>query len=134
MARSTDSSRAVGIKRQPGLSVLTFFLPILSLDVLDLLSSILETLSEENARDPLVLCSALGSAMARAALLEARDLDPISLSLHGAILRTTEDPFATAIETARRLASLDPTRRRLWRALRGPGFIDRFHAFVVHKL
>jgi hypothetical protein len=75
VARSTDSSRAVGIERQPGLSVLTFFSPILSLDVL-----------------------------------------------------------ATAIEIARRLACLDPTRRRLWRALRGPGFIDRFHAFVVHKL
>jgi hypothetical protein len=75
VARSTEPSRAIGIERQPGIWVLTFFSPILSLDVL-----------------------------------------------------------ATAIETARQLASLDPTRRRLWRALRGPGFIDRFHASVVHKL
>ena len=229
MDRSTDGSSAVEIERQPGLSVLTFRSPILSLNILDLLSSILESLAEENAQDPLVLCSghssvflagahlaeianldvsssrayawrgrravrrlenhpgptvaaingscsgggfdlvlacdamiagpgarfshpgiqrglvtgwsgttrlpsALGNAMARAALLETRELDPFSLSFHGAILRTTADPRATAIETARRLASLDPARCRLWRALRGPGFIDRFHASMVHKL
>lgn len=80
------------------------------------------------------LASALGSAKARAALLETRDLDADSLSTHGAVQRVAEDPFAIAIETARRLAALNPARRRLWRALRGPGFIDRFHASVVHKL
>ena len=80
------------------------------------------------------LASALGSAKARAALLETRDLDTDSLSTHGAVQRVAEDPLATAIETARRLAALNPARRRLWRALRGPGFIDKFHASVVHKL
>jgi enoyl-CoA hydratase/carnithine racemase len=80
------------------------------------------------------LPSVLGSATARAALLETRELDPGSLSSHGVILRTAEDPRTTAIESARQMASLDPARSQLWRALRGPGFIDRFNAFVVHKL
>jgi enoyl-CoA hydratase len=80
------------------------------------------------------LASALGSAKAQAALLETRDLDADSLSTHGAVQRVAEDPLGTAIETARRLAALNPARTRLWRALRGPGFIDRFHASMVHKL
>jgi len=80
------------------------------------------------------LPSALGSAIARAVLLETRQLDPLTLSNHGAVLSSAEDPIGAAIETARRMASLDPVRWRLWRTLRGPGFIDRFHAFVVHKL
>jgi len=80
------------------------------------------------------LPSALGSATARAALLEARELEPVSLSIHGAVYQTAKDPVATATEKARQMASLDPSRCRLWRALRGPGFIDRFNAFVVHKL
>jgi enoyl-CoA hydratase len=229
MDRSADGNRAIGIQRLTGVTVLEFSSPILSLDVLDRLSSTLESLAAENAHDPLVLCSAhpsvflagahlaeivnldassselyarrgrrairhlenhpapivaaingscsgggfdlvlacdaliagpearfihpgirrglvtgwsgttrlpsaLGSTTAHAALLETRELDPVSLSIHGAILRTAEDPLATAIESARQMASLDPVRCRLWRALRGPGFIDRFHAFVVHKL
>jgi len=80
------------------------------------------------------LPTTLGSATSRAAFLEARELDPVSLSIHGAVLRTAGNPRAIAIETIRRMASMDPRRCRLWRALRGPGFIDRFHAFVVHKL
>lgn len=229
MDRSADSFVGIEIERQPGVSVVTFSSPILSLDVLDGLSLTLETLAAENAPVPLVLCSAhpsvflagahlteianldasasgpyarhgrrairnlekhpaptvasingscfgggfdlvlacdaliagpgarfshpgirrglvtgwsgttrlpsaLGSATARAALLETRELDPVSLSFHGAIHQTAEDPLATATEKALQMASLDPSRCRLWRALRGPGFIDRFHAFVVHKL
>jgi enoyl-CoA hydratase len=80
------------------------------------------------------LSTATGSTTARAVLLETRELEPASLALHGGLLRTNEDPLATAIEWARHMASLDPSRWRLWRALRGPGFIDRFNAFVVHKL
>jgi enoyl-CoA hydratase/carnithine racemase len=224
-----DPDRPIGIERQSGVLVLEFASPILSLDILDRLTSILEALAKDGAHDPLVLCSAhpsvflagahlaeianldasssqpyaqrgrqavrhlenhpaptvaaingscsgggfdlvlacdamvagpgarfshpgiqrglvtgwsgstrlpsaLGSATARAAMIEARELEPGSLRAHGAIVQTAEDPVATAIETARRLASLDPARSRLWRALRGPGFIDRFHAFVVHKL
>jgi enoyl-CoA hydratase/carnithine racemase len=227
--RFADGTGVIGIERRPGVTVLEFTSPILSLDVLDGFSAALEALAADNLHDPLVLCSAhpsvflagahlaeianldasssgpyaqrgrrairnlekhtaptvaaingscsgggfdlvlacdaliagpgarfshpgirrglvtgwsgttrlpsaLGSAIARAALLETRELDPLTLSNHGAILSSSEDPIADAIETARRMASLDPARWRLWRALRGPGFIDRFHAFVVHKL
>ena len=229
MDQRADRAGTVGIQRLTGVTVLEFASPILSLEVLDGLSSTLESLAMENEPDPLVLCSAhpsvflagahlaeiadldasssgpyarrgrrairdlekhpaptvaaingscsgggfdlilscdalitgpaarfshpgvrrglvtgwsgttrlpsaLGSATARAALLETRELDPVTLSFHGAILKTAEDPVAAATERAVQLASLDPMRCRLWRALRGPGFIDRFHAFVVHKL
>lgn len=229
MDQFANGNNKIGIERLPGVTVLEFVSPILSLEVLDRLSLTLEALAAEDAHDPLVLCSAhpsvflagahlaeianldasssgpyarrgrrairnlekhpaptvaaingscsgggfdlvlacdaliagpgarfshpgirrglvtgwsgttrlpsaLGGATARAALLETRELDPVSLSFHGAILRTAEDPVAAATEKARQMASLDPMRCRLWRALRGPGFIDRFHAFVVHKL
>jgi len=229
MNRPADGIDTIGIKRPPGVTVLEFTSPILSLNALDWLSSSLELLAAENVPDPLVLSSAhpsvflagahlaeianldasssgqyarhgrrairslenhpaptiaaidgscsgggfdlalacdaliagpgahfshpgirrglvtgwsgttrlpsaLGSATARAALLEARELEPVSLSIHGAVYQTAKDPVATATEKARQMASLDPSRCRLWRALRGPGFIDRFNAFVVHKL
>jgi enoyl-CoA hydratase/carnithine racemase len=76
----------------------------------------------------------LGSATARATLLEPRNLDAPCLSSCAAVHRIADNPLEAAIETARRLASLDPVRWQLWRALKGPGFIDRFHASVVHKL
>jgi enoyl-CoA hydratase/carnithine racemase len=227
--RSSDGSDAIGIERLAGISVLEFASPILSLDVLDRLTSTLVALAAEEPHHPLVLRSAhpsvflagahlaeianldafssgpyarrgrrairhlenhpaptiaaingscsgggfdlalacdvliagpgarfshpgvrrglvtgwsgttrlssvLGRTTARAALLETRELEPASLSIHGAILHTGEDPLSTAIESARQMASLDPSRWRLWRALRGPAFIDRFNAFVVHKL
>jgi len=229
MDRSADGTSEVGIQRLPGVTVLEFASPILSLQVLDGFSSTLESLATDSAPDPLVLCSAhpsvflagahlaeisnldasssgpyaqrgrravralekhpaptvaaingscsgggfdlvlacdalitgpaarfshpgvrrglvtgwsgttrlpsaLGSATARAALLETRELDSVTLSFHGAILGTAEDTLAAATKKALQLASLDPMRYRLWRSLRGPGFIDRFHAFVVHKL
>ena len=80
------------------------------------------------------LPSHLGSATARATLLEPRDLDASSLSSYVAVDRMAGDPVDFAIETALRMASLEPARWELWRALKGPGFIDRFHASVVHKL
>jgi enoyl-CoA hydratase len=80
------------------------------------------------------LPSAAGPAVARAVLLETRQLDAVPLSARGAVHSITGDPQPTAIELAHRLASLDGSRLRLWRALRGPNFIDRFHASVVHKL
>jgi enoyl-CoA hydratase len=80
------------------------------------------------------LPTAMGRADAVAALLETRELEALSLEKHGAVRRVDGDPFAEACDFALRLASLNPSRIRLWRALRGPGFIDRFHASVVHKL
>ncbi len=229
MVPSADRAGTFGIQRLPGVTVLEFSSPILSLELLDGFSSTLDSLATEKRPDPLVLCSAhpsvflaganlaeianldasssepfarrgrrairglekhpaptvaaingscsgggfdlvlacdaliagpqagfshpgirrglvtgwsgttrlpssLGSATARAALLETREIDPVSFSFHGAILVTTEDPLITATEKARQMASLDPVKCRLWRGLRGYGFIDRFHASVVHKL
>jgi len=229
MDPSADRTGTIGIQRLPGVTVLEFSSPILSLELLDGFSSTLESLATEKGPDPLVLCSvhpnvflagahlaeianldasssgpyarrgrrairdlekhpaptvaaingscsgggfdlvlacdalitgpqasfshpgirrglvtgwsgttrlpsALGSTTARAALLETREIDPVSFSFHGAILLTAEDPLIAATEKARQLASLDPEKCHLWRGLRGPGFIDRFHASVVHKL
>jgi hypothetical protein len=135
--RFADGTGVIGIERRPGVTMLEFTSPILSLDVLDGFSSALQALAADREHDPLVLCSAHPSvllAIAGAVLLGTRQLDPLTLSNHGAVLSVAEDPIAAATETARRMASLDPARWRLWRTLRGPGFIDRFHAFVVHKL
>jgi enoyl-CoA hydratase len=76
----------------------------------------------------------IGEATAGAVLLETRRLDAVSLAATGAVHRTAEDPVEAALEKARHLTSLDPVRWELWRALKGPSFIDRFHASVVHKL
>jgi enoyl-CoA hydratase len=76
----------------------------------------------------------LGSAASRSALLQAADVRVASLP-DGLVVRlATGDPFEDAIETARHLASPNAIRWRLWRGLKGSGFIDRFDAFVVHKL
>ena len=229
MARLTDGRTAIECDHLPDVLVLTFSSPILSLDVLDQFSSILQNLTEKSAHGPLVLCSghpsvflagahlaeiatldasssapyarrgreairrlenhpaptvaaingscsgggfdlilacdaliagpdarfshpgirrglvtgwsgttrlpsALGGAMARTALLETRELEPDPLSHLGSVHRTVEGHREIAIEKARQLASLDPARYQLWRALRGFDFVDRFHASVVHKL
>jgi enoyl-CoA hydratase/carnithine racemase len=76
----------------------------------------------------------LGSATSRTALLQARDIEAASAVDRLGVRQTLGDPIEEAIETARRLASLEPSRWRLWRGLRKPGFIDRFYASVVHKL
>jgi enoyl-CoA hydratase/carnithine racemase len=80
------------------------------------------------------LPSATGRVNAVAALLETRELEVTSLGKHGAVHRADRDPLTKAFDVAQQLASLDPSRLRLWRALRDPVFIDRFHASVVHKL
>ena len=77
---------------------------------------------------------ALGGAGAAAAVLETRELGAHSLASHGALRPVAGDTLARAIEEARRLSSLAPARRHLWRSLEGLGFIDRFAASVVHKL
>jgi enoyl-CoA hydratase/carnithine racemase len=80
------------------------------------------------------LPDALGGQAARAALLEARELDAGALLASDTVLFSVQDPLEGAIESARRLAAGDPEKWRLWRSLRGPGFVDRFRASVVHKL
>jgi hypothetical protein len=55
----------------------------------------------------------------------------LSLGLVG---RTSADPLQDAIEMALELARLHPSRRRLWRLLRGGRFVDRFRTSVIHKL
>jgi len=80
------------------------------------------------------LPSRLGSTAARAAVLEPRTLDASSLAGCSAVARVADEPVDVAIETALRMASLEPLRWELWRTLKRPGFIDRFHASVVHKL
>jgi enoyl-CoA hydratase/carnithine racemase len=80
------------------------------------------------------ISSLLGGATARATLLEPRSLDAPCLAAHAVVDRIADEPVDVAIETARRMSSLDPARWELWRALGRPGFIDRFHASVVHKL
>ena len=77
---------------------------------------------------------ALGGAGATAAVLETREIEADSLARYGTVHQVAGDTLPRAIALARRLCSLDPTRHRLWRALEGPGFIDRFAASVVHKL
>lgn len=76
----------------------------------------------------------LGSAASRSALLQAADLGAAALPKGFIVRQAAADPFEMAIETARHLASLNLEGWRLWRDLKGPGFIDRFDAFVVHKL
>lgn len=77
---------------------------------------------------------AMRPSAARAVLLEGRRLDSeIALSL-GLVDRICADPVRGAVEKTLELARLDPSRLRYWRLLRGSRFVDRFRAFVVHKL
>ncbi len=63
----------------PGVTVLEFVSPILSLEALDGLSSALESLAAENGPDPLALCSAHPSVfLAGAHLAEIATLDASS--------------------------------------------------------
>jgi enoyl-CoA hydratase/carnithine racemase len=80
------------------------------------------------------LPAAVGTTGARSVLLEGREIDAGFLETFTAVRRVTGDPLEIAIESAAEQAALDPIRRRLWRMLRSPCFIDRFHASVVHKL
>ena len=79
------------------------------------------------------LPSRLGGSKSRAALLQTAVVSARHEEDRSLVHRTSEHPFDEAIETARRLASVEATRWRLWRGLKRPGFIDRFNAFVVHK-
>ena len=77
---------------------------------------------------------AIGPTAARAVLLEGRRLDSETALSLGLVDRICADPVRGAVEKTLELARLDPSRLRDWRLLRGSRFVDRFRAFVVHKL
>jgi len=77
---------------------------------------------------------AIGPTAARAVLLEGRRLESEAALPLGLVSRICTDPVRGAVEKAHELARLDPSRLRYWRLLRGRRFVDRFRAFVVHKL
>jgi len=77
---------------------------------------------------------AIGPTAARAVLLEGRQLDAETALSLGLVNRICADPVRGAVEMALELARLDSSRLRYWRLLRGSRFVDRFRAFVVHKL
>ncbi len=76
----------------------------------------------------------LGRSNVRRMLLEGASLNGRAMVDLGLVQSVSDEPGAEAIDTAISLAALDSERLRLWRALRKPGFIDRFRATVVHKL
>ncbi len=77
---------------------------------------------------------AIGPTAARALLLEGRRLDAETALSLGLVARICADPVRGAVEKALELARLEPSRLASWRLLRGRRFVDRFRAFVVHKL
>lgn len=77
---------------------------------------------------------AVGTTPARTLLLEGSKLDAAEARAIGLVCSIDADPAAEATRKGLELGALDRSRRRLWRALRGPGFVDRFRASVVHKL
>lgn len=81
-----------------------------------------------------VLPHALGPDNVRRMLLQGFPLDGQAMMETGLALATRENPEVEAIDAAISLGALEPERLRLWRALRKPGFIDRFRATVVHKV
>jgi enoyl-CoA hydratase len=81
-----------------------------------------------------VLPGWLGPSLVRRALVAAQPLTPKELATVGVVTEAHGDPVAHGMQLARDLAAIDSRRLHLWRLLRGPGFVDRFRATVVHKL
>lgn len=81
-----------------------------------------------------VLPGLLGPNLVRRALVAAQPLTPEELAAVGLVTKVNGDPVIRGMEMARDLAAADSRRMDLWRLLRGPGFVDRFRATVVHKL
>ena len=79
------------------------------------------------------LAGRLGPGVMRRVFLEGRALDAAAMAALGAVREIADDPAPAARSAARELASLHPSRLSAWRLLRGPGFVDRFRAFVVKK-
>ncbi len=78
--------------------------------------------------------AAVGPSLARALLIEGRRLDSEMALALGLVSRICPNPRRGAVAKARELARLHPSRRTLWRQLRGGRFVDRFRASVIHKL
>jgi enoyl-CoA hydratase len=78
--------------------------------------------------------AAIGASLTRALLIEGRRIDPETASSLGLVSEISDDPGRGALEKARDLAGLAPSRIQLWRQMRGRRFVDRFRASVVHKL
>lgn len=81
-----------------------------------------------------VLPHALGGAGARQVFLEGRAHDAATMQGLGLVVAVAEQTLGAATTLARRLGALEWRRLELWRALRGPRFVDRFRAIVLHKL
>lgn len=77
--------------------------------------------------------AALGASPARATLIEGRVIDARTAAACGLVSLSADDPATAATRCALELARLEPSRIGLWRGLRGPGFVDRFRASMVHK-
>ena len=75
-----------------------------------------------------------GPAVARATFIAGTRIDSKTATALGLVCRIGLVPGPDAIEVAQSLARLQPSRLRLWRLLRGRGFVDSFRASVVHKL
>ncbi len=80
------------------------------------------------------LPAALIDSAARRTFLTAAALDAASMSRLGLVLEVARDTISTARRTAVRLAGIGAQRRQLWRSMRGPRFVDRFRATVIHNL
>lgn len=77
--------------------------------------------------------AAVGSSLARTALIGGCPMDASAAVAAGVALAAAGDPAVAAAALALSLAELDPERIELWRRLRGPRFVDRFRASMVHK-
>jgi enoyl-CoA hydratase/carnithine racemase len=81
-----------------------------------------------------VLPQALGPSQVRRALLEGQAIGSIAMRDLGLVHSIADETALSATEVAVFLGSIDRDRLLIWRALRGPGFVDRFRATMVHKL
>jgi enoyl-CoA hydratase/carnithine racemase len=79
------------------------------------------------------LPASVGASMAKRLLLEGSATDAAGLLEAGVVVEVSSDPRRTAVAVADRLDHLPRSRVRLWRALRGSPFIDRFRALMVEK-
>jgi enoyl-CoA hydratase/carnithine racemase len=80
------------------------------------------------------LPEAAGPVIASRAMLAATWLTPEELEVAGTVRAVVGNPRSHALARAALMASIDPRRIELWRALKGRRFVDSFRAFVVHKL
>jgi enoyl-CoA hydratase/carnithine racemase len=80
------------------------------------------------------LPEALGASVTRRAFLGAEPIDAETMSALGLVQAIAVDTATRASAIARRLAPVGGRNLAVWRSLRGPRFVDRFLATVVHKL